>query len=36
VYPEGDHQIILGEVLDMTMQDASPLVFYGGGYRGLS
>jgi flavin reductase (DIM6/NTAB) family NADH-FMN oxidoreductase RutF len=36
VYPGGDHQIILGEVLDMTMQDALPLVFYGGGYRGLS
>ena len=23
-YPGGDHQIILGEVLDMTLRDASP------------
>lgn len=36
VHPGGDHQIILGEVRDMTTQDASPLIFYGGGYRALS
>jgi flavin reductase (DIM6/NTAB) family NADH-FMN oxidoreductase RutF len=33
VYPAGDHFIVLGEVLDLAVQVASPpLVFFQGGY----
>ena len=36
VHPGGDHQIIVGEVLQFESREAAPLIFYSGGYRGLS
>lgn len=35
VYAGGDHDIFLGEVVDMKLEreDAAPLLFFGGGYR---
>ena len=36
VHPGGDHQIIVGEVLQFESREAAPLVFYSGGYRALS
>ena len=36
VHPGGDHQIIVGEVLQFESREAAPLIFYGGGYRALS
>ena len=36
VYPGGDHQIIVGEVLQFESREAAPLIFYNGGYRALS
>ena len=36
IHPGGDHQIIVGEVLQFESTDAAPLIFYGGGYRALS
>ena len=32
----GDHVIVTGAVLDATAREGEPLMFYGGGYRGLS
>lgn len=31
----GDHIIIVGEVGEMASTDAKPLLFFGGGYRGI-
>jgi flavin reductase len=31
----GDHLIVTGSVLEVEAEDGEPLVFYGGGYRGL-
>ena len=36
VHPGGDHQIIVGEVLQFESREADPLIFYSGGYRALS
>ena len=36
VHPGGDHQIIVGEVVQFCSREADPLIFYGGGYRALS
>ena len=36
VHPGGDHQIIVGEVMQFESMDADPLIFYSGGYRALS
>jgi flavin reductase (DIM6/NTAB) family NADH-FMN oxidoreductase RutF len=36
VHPGGDHQIIVGEVLQFESVEAAPLIFYSGGYRALS
>lgn len=36
VHLGGDHHIIVGEVLGFECGDAEPLVFFAGGYRGLS
>jgi flavin reductase (DIM6/NTAB) family NADH-FMN oxidoreductase RutF len=36
VYPGGDHQIIVGEVIAFESIEAAPLVFFNGGYRALS
>jgi len=36
VHPGGDHQIIVGEVLQFESVEADPLIFYSGGYRALS
>ena len=36
VHPGGDHQIIVGEVLQFKSREAAPLIFYSGGYRALS
>ena len=36
VYPGGDHHIIVGEVLGVECGGAETLVFFAGGYRGLS
>ena len=36
VHPGGDHQIIVGEVLQFESREADPLIFYNGGYRALS
>ena len=36
VHPGGDHQIIVGEVLQFESRNAAPLIFYNGGYRALS
>jgi flavin reductase (DIM6/NTAB) family NADH-FMN oxidoreductase RutF len=34
-YEEGDHIIIIGEVIDITSVPGDPLVFYNGRYREL-
>ena len=31
----GDHQIAVGDVLDLGVGEAEPLVWFGGGYRAL-
>ena len=36
VHPGGDHQIIVGEVLQFESGEGDPLIFYSGGYRALS
>ena len=36
VHPGGDHQIIIGEVLQFESREAAPLIFHSGGYRALS
>ena len=36
VYPGGDHQIIVGEVVAFGSTTAEPLVFFSGGYRSLN
>ncbi len=36
VHPGGDHQIIVGEVLQFESREADPLIFHNGGYRALS
>ena len=36
VHLGGDHHIIVGEVLGFECGEAEPLVFFAGGYRGLS
>ena len=36
VHPGGDHQIIVGEVLQFDSREAAPLIFYSGGYRALT
>lgn len=36
LFPGGDHQIIVGEVLRMGGKAAPPLVFFGGQYRTLA
>ena len=36
VHPGGDHQIIVGEVLQFESRETDPLIFYSGGYRALS
>ncbi len=36
VHPGGDHQIIVGEVLQFESREADPLIYYSGGYRALS
>ncbi len=35
VYPGGDHQIIVGEVVAFESLEGAPLVFFAGGYRSL-
>jgi flavin reductase (DIM6/NTAB) family NADH-FMN oxidoreductase RutF len=36
-YTVGDHEVFIGEVLDLHVQpDAEPLLFHGGGYRLLA
>lgn len=34
--PAGDHEIAIGEVVAMDVADGDPLLWYRGGYRGLS
>ena len=34
--PTGDHEIAIGEVVAMDLADGDPLLWYRGGYRGLS
>ena len=36
VHPGGDHQIIVGEVVQFESRESAPLIFYSGGYRALS
>ena len=36
VHPGGDHQIIVGEVLEFESREADPLIFFSGAYRALS
>ena len=36
VHPGGDHQIIVGEVLQFESREAAPLIFHSGAYRALS
>ena len=35
-YDGGDHLIVVGEVLRLTMRDVPPLIYYRGGYTGLA
>ena len=35
-HEEGDHVILIGQVLDIRIEDAEPLVFFNGGYRRLN
>lgn len=32
----GDHRVLIGEVVDMRIGDGRPLVFFSGGYTGLT
>jgi 3-hydroxy-9,10-secoandrosta-1,3,5(10)-triene-9,17-dione monooxygenase reductase component len=34
-YAGGDHEIMLGEVLDLERRDGAPLVYHRGGFHGL-
>ena len=34
-YEEGDHVILIGQVLDVQLESADPLVFFDGAYRRL-
>jgi flavin reductase (DIM6/NTAB) family NADH-FMN oxidoreductase RutF len=34
-HEEGDHVILIGQVLDVRIEAAEPLVFFRGGYRRL-
>lgn len=34
-YPGGDHEIMLGEVLNLERRDGAPLVYQRGGFHGL-
>jgi flavin reductase (DIM6/NTAB) family NADH-FMN oxidoreductase RutF len=35
-YPAGDHDLILGEILDLRVcEEREPLLFFGSGYRSL-
>jgi flavin reductase (DIM6/NTAB) family NADH-FMN oxidoreductase RutF len=36
VYPGGDHQIVVGEVVAFESLEVAPLVFFSGGYCSLS
>ena len=36
VHPGGDHQIIVGKVVQFESREADPLIFFSGGYRALS
>ena len=36
VHPGGDHQIIVGEVVQFCSREADPLIFCGGSYRALA
>ena len=36
VHPGGDHHIIVGEVQAFESAEAEPLIFFAGGYRGVS
>ena len=40
VHPGGDHQIVVGDVVEIATADpdsgAKPLLYYGGGYAGLA
>jgi flavin reductase (DIM6/NTAB) family NADH-FMN oxidoreductase RutF len=33
---EGDHTLFIGKVTDIHLEDAEPLIFYSGRYRGLA
>ena len=35
-YDGGDHLIVVGEVLRLTVRDVPPLIYYRGGYTGLA
>jgi flavin reductase (DIM6/NTAB) family NADH-FMN oxidoreductase RutF len=35
-HPAGDHDIVVGEVLDATSRDGDPLLYFRGRYRGLA
>ena len=35
LHPGGDHEIAVGEVLDLGAEGGNPLVFWGGAYRPL-
>ncbi|MDX6203304.1 MAG: 3-hydroxy-9,10-secoandrosta,3,5(10)-triene-9,17-dione monooxygenase reductase component [Frankiales bacterium] len=35
-YEGGDHTVIVGEVVAVTVSDGLPLIYFGGGYRTLS
>jgi flavin reductase (DIM6/NTAB) family NADH-FMN oxidoreductase RutF len=35
-YDGGDHLLVIGEVVDLRVSDAEPLLFYGGRFRGLA
>ena len=34
-HEEGDHVILIGQVMDVRVDSADPLLFFGGGYRRL-
>jgi flavin reductase (DIM6/NTAB) family NADH-FMN oxidoreductase RutF len=35
-YDGGDHVIVIGEVVDLQLSDADPLLFFGGSFRALA
>jgi flavin reductase (DIM6/NTAB) family NADH-FMN oxidoreductase RutF len=35
-YDGGDHMIVIGEVVDLAVRDADPLLFFGGRFRELA